>query len=62
MICGFVIVLWEIWTGWKALFIALFLSPIPIDAGVDIITPECAVPLQTPVNNLKTIVEVCQNN
>ena len=33
-----------------------------IDAGVDIIAPECAVPLQTPVNNLKTIVEVCQNN
>ena len=33
-----------------------------IDAGVDIIAPECAVPLQTPVNNLKTIVEVCQHN
>jgi len=33
-----------------------------IDAGVDIIAPECAVPLQTPVNNLKTIVEVCRES
>ncbi|GIS91001.1 MAG: hypothetical protein CM1200mP20_10420 [Pseudomonadota bacterium] len=33
-----------------------------IDAGVDIIAPECAVPLQTPVENLKTIVEVCREN
>ena len=33
-----------------------------IDAGVDIIAPECAVPLQTPVRNLKTIVEVCKDN
>ena len=33
-----------------------------IDAGVDIIAPECAVPLQTPVENLKTIVEVCKEN
>ena len=33
-----------------------------IDAGVDIIAPECAVPLQTPVQNLKTIVEVCREN
>ena len=33
-----------------------------IDAGVDIIAPECAVPLQTPVENLKTIVAVCEDN
>ncbi len=33
-----------------------------IDAGVEIIGPECAVPLQTPVQNLKTIVEVCREN
>ena len=33
-----------------------------IDAGVDIIAPECAVPLQTPVRNLQTIVEVCREN
>ncbi len=33
-----------------------------IDAGVDIIAPECAVPLQTPVENLKTIVAVCEAN
>ena len=33
-----------------------------IDAGVDIIAPECAVPLQTPVNNLMTIVEVCKEH
>ncbi len=28
-----------------------------IDAGVDIIAPECAVPLSTPLENLKAIVE-----
>lgn len=33
-----------------------------IDAGVDIIAPECAVPLQAPVANLKAIVETCQDN
>ncbi|MEM7129726.1 MAG: uroporphyrinogen decarboxylase family protein [Chloroflexota bacterium] len=30
-----------------------------IDAGVDIIAPECAVPLQAPVENLRAIVETC---
>ena len=33
-----------------------------IDAGVDIIAPECAVPLQAPVANLKSIVETCIDN
>ncbi len=33
-----------------------------IDAGVDIIAPECAVPLQTPVKNLETIIAVCEDN
>ncbi len=33
-----------------------------IDAGVDIIAPECAVPLQTPVANLKEIVQTCIDN
>ncbi len=33
-----------------------------IDAGVDIIAPECAVPLQAPVANLKAIVETCIDN
>ncbi len=33
-----------------------------IDAGVDIIAPECAVPLQAPVVNLKAIVETCQDH
>ncbi len=33
-----------------------------IDAGVDIIAPECAVPLQTPVANLKEIVQTCVDN
>ncbi len=33
-----------------------------IDAGVDIISPECAVPLATPVANLKAIVETCADN
>ena len=28
-----------------------------IEAGVDIIGPECAIPLQTPIHNLKAIVE-----
>jgi MtaA/CmuA family methyltransferase len=28
-----------------------------IEAGVDILAPECAVPLQTPLTNLKAIVE-----
>jgi [methyl-Co(III) methanol-specific corrinoid protein]:coenzyme M methyltransferase len=33
-----------------------------IDAGVHIIAPECAVPLQTPVINLKEIVQTCIDN
>ena len=33
-----------------------------IDAGVDIIAPECAVPLQTRVANLKEIVQTCEDN
>ncbi|MBI4013066.1 MAG: MtaA/CmuA family methyltransferase [Candidatus Rokubacteria bacterium] len=33
-----------------------------IDAGVDIIAPECAVPLQTPVANLEAIVDACAAN
>ncbi|MCL4488858.1 MAG: MtaA/CmuA family methyltransferase [Chloroflexi bacterium] len=33
-----------------------------IDAGVDIISPECAVPLQTAVVNLKEIVRTCEQN
>ena len=33
-----------------------------IDAGVDIIAPECAVPLQAPVVNLQAIVETCKDN
>ena len=33
-----------------------------IDAGVDIIAPECAVPLQTSIRNLKAVVETCQDN
>jgi MtaA/CmuA family methyltransferase len=32
-----------------------------IDAGVQIIAPECAVPLQTPVRNLKEIVQTCED-
>jgi len=31
-----------------------------IEAGVDIIAPECAVPLQTPLRNLRAIVEEAQ--
>jgi MtaA/CmuA family methyltransferase len=31
-----------------------------IEAGVDIIAPECAVPLQTPLGNLRAIVEAAQ--
>jgi len=31
-----------------------------VEAGVDIIAPECAVPLQTPIRNLKAIVEAAQ--
>ena len=31
-----------------------------IEAGVDIIAPECAVPLQTPLQNLRAIVEAAQ--
>jgi len=31
-----------------------------VEAGVDIIAPECAVPLQTPLRNLKAIVEAAQ--
>ena len=33
-----------------------------IDAGVDIIAPECAVPLQTTLANLKEIVATCEDN
>lgn len=33
-----------------------------IDAGVHIIAPECAVPLQTPVRNLTEIVQTCVDN
>lgn len=33
-----------------------------IDAGVDIIAPECAVPLQTPIANLEEIVRTCNDN
>jgi [methyl-Co(III) methanol-specific corrinoid protein]:coenzyme M methyltransferase len=33
-----------------------------IDAGIHIIAPECAVPLQTPVRNLRAIVETCEAN
>ena len=33
-----------------------------IDAGVDVIAPECAVPLQTPVANLREIVQTCEDN
>ena len=33
-----------------------------IDTGVDIIFPECAFSLRTPLNNQKAIVEVYQNN
>jgi [methyl-Co(III) methanol-specific corrinoid protein]:coenzyme M methyltransferase len=33
-----------------------------IDAGVHIIAPECAVPLQTAVANLKEIVQTCLDN
>ena len=31
-----------------------------IEAGVDIIAPECAVPLQTPLSNLRAIVEAAE--
>jgi [methyl-Co(III) methanol-specific corrinoid protein]:coenzyme M methyltransferase len=31
-----------------------------VAAGVDIIAPECAVPLQTPLRNLRAIVEAAQ--
>jgi [methyl-Co(III) methanol-specific corrinoid protein]:coenzyme M methyltransferase len=31
-----------------------------VAAGVDIIAPECAVPLQTPIRNLKAIVEAAR--
>ena len=31
-----------------------------IEAGVDILAPECAVPLQTPLANLKAIVEAAK--
>ncbi|MCC7362658.1 MAG: MtaA/CmuA family methyltransferase [Anaerolineales bacterium] len=33
-----------------------------IDAGIDIIAPECAVPLQTTLENLKEIVQTCEDN
>jgi len=31
-----------------------------IEAGVDIIAPECAIPLQTPLRNLRAIAEAAQ--
>lgn len=31
-----------------------------IEAGVDILAPECAIPLQTPIENLKAIVEAAR--
>lgn len=31
-----------------------------IEAGVHVIAPECAVPLQTPVANLRAIVDTCE--
>jgi [methyl-Co(III) methanol-specific corrinoid protein]:coenzyme M methyltransferase len=31
-----------------------------VKAGVNIIAPECAVPLQTPLRNLRAIVEAAQ--
>jgi len=31
-----------------------------IEAGVDVLAPECAVPLQTPIANLKAIVEAAR--
>jgi len=31
-----------------------------IDAGIDILAPECAIPLQTPLANLKAIVEAAR--
>ena len=31
-----------------------------MEAGVDILAPECAVPLQTPIANLKAIVEAAK--
>ena len=33
-----------------------------IDAKVDIIAPECAVPLQTPVASIKELVQTCKDN
>jgi methylthiol:coenzyme M methyltransferase len=33
-----------------------------IDAGVHIIAPECAVPLQTTIENLTEIVQTCEDN
>ena len=31
-----------------------------IEAGVDVLAPECAIPLQTPVSNLRAIVEAAE--
>lgn len=31
-----------------------------IEAGVDVLAPECAVPLQTPLENLKAIVAAAE--
>ena len=31
-----------------------------IEAGVDVLAPECAVPLQTPLTNLRAIVEAAR--
>ncbi len=32
-----------------------------IHSGVQILAPECAVPLTTPLENLKTLVEVAEH-
>jgi len=31
-----------------------------IEAGVDVLAPECAIPLQTPLANLKAIVAAAE--
>lgn len=31
-----------------------------IEGGVQILSPECAVPLTTPIKNLQTLVEVAE--
>ena len=34
---------------------------LALDSGVQILAPECAVPLTTPLNNLRVLVEVAKN-